>query len=127
MSRPFGTKRPYFITLPRHKRSNEVIRLKSRIKRDAREYGGMFTSRLVLDEPGRPDIYNQWFDFYFLGQSRFTIWNASFITARKAYWDAASALAYKRATSMLTQEDRTADSKLEFEPAGVSKTGKVIS
>ena len=52
MTRRFNKKRPSFITLPRHKRSNEVIRLKGRIKRDSDEYGGMFTSHLVLDEPG---------------------------------------------------------------------------
>lgn len=83
MTRRFKKKRPSFITLPRHKRSNEVIRLKGRIKRDSDEYGGMFTSHLVLDEPGRPDLYNQWFDFYFPGQDRFTIWNAEIVTARK--------------------------------------------
>ncbi|MDO9047136.1 MAG: hypothetical protein Q7U66_05275 [Methylobacter sp.] len=47
------------------------------------EYGGMFTSHLVLDEPGRPDLYSQWFDFYFPGQDRFTVWNAEIVTARK--------------------------------------------
>lgn len=77
MSYPPRKRRPPFVTLPRHKRSHEVIRLKSKMHRDAAEYGGRFTKRLGLNEPGRPDLYNQWFDFYFPGTDRFTIWNAS--------------------------------------------------
>jgi hypothetical protein len=127
MTRRFKKKRPSFITLPRHKRSNEVIRLKGRIKRDSDEYGGMFTSHLVLDEPGRPDLYNQWFEFYFPGQDRFTIWNAEIVTARKAFWDAAHELAYQRTTAMLTLEEHAAESNIEFEPADFSRTGKVLS
>jgi hypothetical protein len=127
MPRRFNKKRPSFITLPRHKCSNEVIRLKGRIKRDSDKYGGMFTSHLVLDEPGRSDLYNQWFDFYFPGQDRFTIWNAEIVTARKAFWDAAHELAYQRTTAMLTPEERAAESNMEFEPADVSTTGKILS
>jgi len=41
-------RRPPFVTLPRRKRSHEVIRLKGKMRRDAAEYGGRFTSRLVL-------------------------------------------------------------------------------
>lgn len=82
MKFPGVKRRPPFVTLPRHKRSHEVIRLKGKMRRDADEYGGRFTSRLVLNEPGRPDLYNQWFDFYFPGTDRFMIWNASFVTAR---------------------------------------------
>ena len=89
MKFPGAKRRHPFVTLPRHKRSHEVIRLKGKMRRDATEYGGRFTSRLVLNEPGRPDLYNQWFDFYFPGTDRFTIWNASFVTARKAFWDKA--------------------------------------
>ena len=127
MTRFFKKKRPPFITLPRHKRGNEVISLKDRIRHDAEKYGGMFTSRLVLDEPGRPDVYNQWFDFYFPGHDRFTIWNASIVTARKAFGDATHDLAHTRAASALTLEERVADAKLEFEPAEFSKTGKVTA
>ncbi|MDO9423646.1 MAG: hypothetical protein Q7T40_05600 [Methylobacter sp.] len=127
MTRRFEKKRPPFITLPRHKRSDEVIRLKGRMKRDSDEYGGMFTSHLVLDEPGRPDLYSQWFDFYFPGLDRFTIWNAAFVTARKAFWDAAHELAYQRTAAMLTPEEHSAESNMEFEPAEFSNTGKVLS
>jgi hypothetical protein len=112
MTRRFAKKRSPFITLPRHKRRNEVIRLKGRIKRDSDEYGGMFTSHLVLDEPGRSDLYRQWFDFYFPGQDRFTIWNAEIVTARKAFWDAAHELAYQRTTAMLMPEERSAESNM---------------
>ena len=106
MKFPGVKRRPPFVTLPRHKRSHEVIRLKGKMRRDAAEYGGRFTSRLVLNEPGRPDLYNQWFDFYFPGTDRFTIWNASFVTARKAFWDKAHDLAHTRVGAMLTPEER---------------------
>lgn len=128
MSRRIAKKRPPFITLSQHKRRDEVIRLKSRIKRDSNEYGGMFTSHLLLDEPNRPDLYNQWFDFLFLGQDRFTIWNAVIITARQSAWDAAHGLAYERMMLMMTPEEQSAWDDLElFEPAEVSSTGKVLT
>lgn len=127
MPHRFKKKRPPFISLTRHKRSDEVIRLKGQIKRDADEYGGLFTSHLVLDEPGRSDLYNQWFDFYFPGLDRFTIWNAEIVTARKAFWDAAHELAHQRTAAMLTPEEHSAESVMEFEPAEFSNTGKVLS
>jgi hypothetical protein len=102
MKFPGAKRRPPFVTLPRHKRSQEVIRLNAKMRRDAAECGGLFTSRL-LHEPGRPDRYNQWFDFYFPGTDRFTIWNASFVTARKAFWDRAHNIAHARVAAMPTQ------------------------
>lgn len=114
MKFPGAKRRPPFVTLPRHKRSHEVIRLKGKMRRDVAEYGGRFTSRLVLNEPGRPDLYNQWFDFYFPGTDRFTIWNASFMTARKAFWDKAHDIAHTRVAAMLTPEDREENSKLRW-------------
>lgn len=127
MKFPRAKRRPPFVTLPRHKRSHEVIRLKSKIRRDAAEYGGRFTSRLVLNEPGRPDLYNQWFDFYFPGTDRFTIWNASFVTARKAFWNKAHDIAHTRVAAMLTPEEREKSAKLEFVPAQRSSTGKILT
>jgi len=127
MPRRFTKKHSPFMTLPRHKRSDEVIYLKGQIKRNADEYGGLFTSHLVLDEPGRPDLYNQWFDFYFPGLDRFTIWNTTIVTARKAFWDAAHELAYQRTAAMLTPEEHAAETMMEFEPEEVSNTGKILS
>lgn len=51
MKFPGAKRRPPFVTLPRHKRNHEVIRLKGKMRRDAAEYGGRLTSRLVLNEP----------------------------------------------------------------------------
>ncbi|KAG0190653.1 hypothetical protein DFQ28_001768 [Apophysomyces sp. BC1034] len=127
MSSPKSKCRPPFVTLPRHKRSNEVIRLKGKMRRDAAEYGGRFTSHLVLNEPGRPDLYNQWFDFHFPGTDRFTIWNAGVVTARQAFWDAAHNEAFSRACAQLGDTDLDKESKLEFEPADVSRTGKILT
>ena len=127
MSQHHRKRRPPFVSLPRHKRSDEVIRLKGRMRRDAAEYGGRFTSRLVLNEPGRPDLYNQWFDFYFPGMDRFTIWNAEIVTARQAFWDASHHEAFSRAYAALGDADLDREAKLEFEPADVSRTGKVLT
>ena len=85
MSLRFGKKHPPFTALPRHRRSEAVVSLKGKIRRDAGQYGGLFTSHLVLSEPGRPDLYCQWFDFYFPGKDRFTLWNAFIKTARQAF------------------------------------------
>ncbi len=126
MTFPGAKRRHPFVTLPRHKRSHEVIRLKGKRRRDAAEYGGRFTNHLVLNDPGRPDLYNQWFDFYFPGTDRSTIWNASFVTARKAFWDKAHDIAHTRAGGMLTPEAREKNSKLEFVPAQRSSTGKIL-
>lgn len=127
MSRHHRKRRPPFVALPRHKRSSEAVRLKSKVRRDAAEYGGRFTSHLVLNESGRPDLYNQWFDFYFPGTNRFTIWNAEIVTARHAFWDAAHHEATSRAYAALGDSDLSEESKLEFEPADVSRTGKVLT
>lgn len=127
MSSPQRKRRPPFVTLPRHKRSDEVIRLKGKMRRETAEYGGRFTSRLVLNEPGRPDLYNQWFDFYFPGTNRFTIWSAHFVTARKAYWEEVQDLAHTRVDSMLTKEQRDENSNWKLEPAQRSSTGKILT
>jgi hypothetical protein len=127
MKFPTAKRRPPFVTLPRHKRSQKVINLKGKMRREAAEYGGRFSSRLVLNEPGRPDLYNQWFDFYFPGTDRFTIWNACIVTARQAFWDKVNDSAYSRAAAMLTPEELEKDSKLEFVPAQRSSTGKILT
>ena len=127
MSRHHPKKRPPFITLPRHRRSDKVIRLKGEIRRDADLYGGRFTSHHVLNEPGRPDLYSQWADFYFVGSNRFTIWNAEIVTTRQAFWDEASNLAYQLTDSLVMPEERDTESKMEFEPAQISRTGKILS
>ena len=64
-------------------------------------------------EEDRPDLYNQWFDFYFLGRDRFTIWNACIYTARLAFWDAVRDLALERALAKLTPEEREEENKFE--------------
>lgn len=121
-----GVKRPpHFGTLPRHKRSHEVIRLKGKMRRDAAEYGGRFSCRPPLNEPGCLDLYNQWFDFYFPGTDRFTICNAGVVTARKAFWDKAHDIAHTRVAAMLTREENF---RLEFVPVQQrSSTGKILT
>lgn len=116
-----------FLELPLEQRQAEAIRLQKQIDRYISEYGGRFTSRAMLNEPGRPDIYNQSFSFYFLGRDKLTIWNAIIITARKAFWDEVNDLARNRATDMLTEEEREEVFNFEFVPAQWSPTGEVLA
>lgn len=115
------------MALPRRKRANAVIRLKGQMRRDASEYGGRFTSHQVLNEPGRPDLYNQWADVCFPGTDRCTLWNAEIITAREAFWDRTHDEAFSRAWAALSEAEQEREGKMEFEPAVVSPTGKVLT
>jgi len=81
----------------------------------------------VLSEPGRPDIYNQWFDFCFPGTDRFTIWNAYFVTARKAFWEKVHDIARDRVEAMLTPDERKELYKLEFVPARRFKHWEILA
>lgn len=120
----FKKKRRPFISLPRHKRNDMFIKLKGDIKREAESYGGMFTSPLVLDE----SCESQWFDFYFLGLDKFTIWNATIITAKQALQDAAEDMAYTQIMEMITPEELEDECKIESVPADrCVKTGKILT
>jgi len=123
MTHRFEKKHLPFISLPRHKRSDAFIKLKGDIKREAAQYNGLFTSPLILDESRD----SQWFDFYFLGLDKFTIWNATIITARLALQDAVYDLAYTRTVEMMTAEELEAECKMEFVPADRSNTGKILT
>lgn len=103
-----------FTQLPRGKRRDRYISLRWRIRREASTYGGKFTSDLVLDEPGRPKLYNQWFHFYFLGKDGVTIWNTYISTAAFEFWKETSSLASERAISLLTAEQREQECGMEF-------------
>lgn len=115
-----------FVKLSKNKRSDAVIQLKNDMRKNASVYGGMFSSHQMLDEPCRPDLYNQWFDFLMPGKDRFTLWNVEIITARKAFWDKAHDLAYERINDMLSPYERDFDD-MSFEPADISSTGKVLT
>lgn len=84
-----------FSKLSRHKKRDLYVSLRKKIRKTASDYGQNFTSHLVLNEPGRPSIYNQWFDFYFLSLDGVTIWNTVLYTANEAYWNAIRDLAFQ--------------------------------
>jgi len=102
--------------LPRRKQRDNFIRLRQKIRNDTSLYGGQFTSRHVLNEPGRPALYNQWADAYFLGDDGLTIWNATIVTAVREFWDVVEDLAHTRAWKMLTPEEQSAEAEMKFEP-----------
>lgn len=106
-------------TLSRRRQRNAFIRLRWKVLCDTPIYGGMFTSHQVLDEPGRPALYNQWFDFVFPGLDGRTIWNAEIITAHKDFWDKVSEMAWDRATALMSREEREEEFRMDFEPVFV--------
>lgn len=123
MPRRFEKKRSPFISLPRHKRNDVFIKMKGEIKREAGQYGGMFTSPSAMDESHQ----SSWCDFYFLGLNKFTIWNATIITAKCALQDAVHDLAYQQTVAMMTAEELEEECRMEFVPADRSKTGKILT
>jgi hypothetical protein len=68
----------------------------------------------MLDEPGRPRLYNQDFNFYFLGNDGFTIWNTRLFTATYEFWHRSSSLASEQAFSLLSAEQQSQEGRLEF-------------
>lgn len=102
--------------LSRRKQRDNFIRLRQKIRNEAQVYGGQFTSPHVLNEPGRPALYNQWADAYFLGSDGLTIWNATIITAVREFWDVVEETAHTRAWEMLTPEEQSAEAEIKFEP-----------
>jgi len=109
-------KKPPYQHLSRHKQRDNFIRLRQKIRNDTSVYGGQFTSDHVLDEPGRPALYNQWADIYFLGSNGLTIWNATILTAAREFWDVVEEMAHTRAWEILTPEEQFAETDIKFEP-----------
>ena len=102
--------------LSRRKQRDSFIRLRQKIRNNTSIYGGQFTSHHVLNEPGRPALYNQWADAYFLGSDGLTIWNAAIGTAIQQFWDVAEGMAHTRAWKMLSPEEQSAEADIKFEP-----------
>jgi hypothetical protein len=102
--------------LSHRKRRDNYIRLRQKIRNDTSVYGGLFTSHQILNEPGRPALYNQWADITFLGSDGLTIWNTEIITAARYFWDTVEEMAHTRAWEMLTQEEQAFEAEMNFEP-----------
>ena len=108
-------RQPYW-TLSRRKRRDNYIRLRQKILNDSSVYGGLFTSHQIINEPGRPALYNQWADICFLGSDGLTIWNAEIITAAREFWDRVEEMAHTRAWEMLTPDEQEFEAEMKFEP-----------
>jgi hypothetical protein len=115
-----------FSKLSRHKQRDLYVRLRAKIKSSASQYGQNFTSCLLLNEPDRPALYNQWFDFYFLGLDGVTIWNAVLCTANQAYWDAISDLAFTEADRLCPKNHDDFNIKDWLIPVYDKVTGKKL-
>lgn len=102
--------------LSQRKQRDAFISLRRQIRDKSSVYGGQFISPHVLNEPGRPALYNQWADTYFLGSDGRTIWNATIVTAGREFWDIVEEMADSRAWEMLTAEEQSAEGDIKFEP-----------
>jgi len=115
-----------FSKLSLHKKRDLYVRLRNKIKQRAQDYGQNFTSHLVLNEPGRPSIFNQWFDFYFLGLDGVTIWNTVLYTASEAYWNAIKDLAFEESYRICPENKDDTDLGRLFIPVYDEVTGKKL-
>ncbi|MGZ8182660.1 MAG: hypothetical protein ACXWT1_11910 [Methylobacter sp.] len=115
-----------FSKLSRHKKRDLYVRLRNKIKQTAKDYGQNFTSDLILNEPGRPSLFNQWFDFYFLGLDGVTIWNTVLYTANEAYWSAIRDLAFKEADRLCPKNENDFDLNSFLIPVYDDITGKKL-
>ncbi|SEP38431.1 hypothetical protein [Nitrosovibrio sp. Nv6] len=113
-----------FAELPRRRRRDLYVSLRWRIMQEGSKYGGKFTSDLVLDEPGRPKLYKQWFEVYFLGTDGVTIWNATIFTATYEFWNKTRSVASERAFSLLSEKQQKQEGRLEWEGPFRSKDGE---
>ena len=102
--------------MPRRKQRESFIRLRQKIRNNIASDGGHFFSRHILDEPGRPAIYNQWADVYFLGGDGLTIWNTTIVSAACEFWETVEDMAHSRAWEMLVPEEQNAEAEKKFEP-----------
>lgn len=105
-----------FVKLSRGRQRDLYVSLRWKIKRDTDIYGGKFTSHLVLNEPDRPMLYNQWFSCCFLGSDGITIWNAMIVTAADEFLEEVGTLASDRVISLLTKEQIGKEYGLHWEP-----------
>lgn len=104
-----------FVLKSRGKRSEAVIRLKNKMRKDVAMFGGSYTSHLYLeDDTDRPSVFCHDFDFYFPGESRFVLWNADIVTATSKFWGEVDSLAWDKAYGMLSEEEAEEEFKLDF-------------
>ncbi|MCJ1901623.1 hypothetical protein MR829_14720 [Paracoccus versutus] len=106
-----------FAALSQHRQRDAFVKLRWKILRDTPVYGGLFTSHLVLDEPGRPDAYRQWFDVLFPGLDGRSIWNATVITGNLRFWERIQDLASEQTRSRLTDAELEEEYRWKFSPA----------
>ena len=115
-----------FSRLSRSKRADIVMAVKNQVRDDRARLGGRFTSDLVLDEPGRPAVYQQSFHFGFpSARDRFTAWNANIFTANEVFWDRVRDLAHQRVEAALVAAGIERVLTMDFTPVSWSSTGKV--
>jgi hypothetical protein len=92
-----------FDELSPYKRRDAYIKLRSKIKRNP--HGENFCGWSEHMEPGRPLLYNQVVQIYFLGLDGRTIWNAYVFTATRRYWDDISEIAFNKAWELRPSRD----------------------
>ena len=101
-----------FVSLPRHRRRSLVIRLQSRMLRNAHYTGStLFDSDHLLINPEEPNRLHSWVDIVFPGLDRFTLWNAAFITTEMAKSDLASEQAYDQINARLAAANETDETR----------------
>lgn len=87
-----------FIALPLHRRRDLCVALGNKIRHNAHTFGGAFHA------PEVPE--GTWADFFFLGQAKGVLWNASAITLQAATKQAAEEMSWDMALEKLPEDVR---------------------
>lgn len=94
-----------FSKLSRHKQRDLYIRLRWKIQQSKNRYSKEFLSTIVLDEPNRPALFNQYATFYFLSLDGHTIWNTYLFSANREYWNSIDEIASQKASELRPERD----------------------
>jgi predicted RNase H-like HicB family nuclease len=98
METPSDFKINPFITLPLHRRRDMCVALGNKIRQGVHKFGGAFHA------PEAPE--GSWADFFFLGQAKGILWNASAITLQAATERATEEVARDMAMQVLPEDVR---------------------
>jgi hypothetical protein len=100
-----------FVTLPRHKRRDTVVRMGRKIANQPEGY--RFWADHLLTDPEDPARIHHWVDMYFLAADRFMFWNAEIVTLRLARQNEVKDRSFKAAFVQLNEQETARECAIE--------------
>ncbi|ADU72668.1 hypothetical protein [Pantoea sp. At-9b] len=124
---PYQRKHRPFTSLSRRSRRRKVIQLKNRIHQERHRCGGVFYDECDFSRYGEGSAYVwEWSDIFFVGLAPDVFWNAEIITAELALRDAIESRTFEKASSLLNEQERQQEFRMETRPNFNAK-GKIVS